>query len=199
MNAEYVQSENSFEIVPAESISAGEVIIQKDLIGITTHDIAAGALGVLHRKGAFDIVKKADDDFAVGDKVYWDAVNKQATLTAAGNKLLGLALAATTEGDERVRTVVNVFCETTVNSASAIADIAATASDLDDQSGGTASATHQLAAVGDTTTDQSASINANFATVGAEYNTLKDDVEAGTAKINAVLAALRTLGLVAAE
>ncbi len=64
--------------------------------------------------------------------------------------------------------------------------VASAANALDDQSGGSASGTQQLAAVGATNSaDVSAAINNNFATVAAEYN--------------AVVAALKAAGLMASS
>ncbi|MDD5699440.1 MAG: DUF2190 family protein [Victivallaceae bacterium] len=202
MLAKYVQRGHSIDYTPEADVAAGDVVIIGDLAGIAKLDIKAGTLGALALVGVFDIPKATGEGtvIAAGTIVFWDAENKQVTATAGENKYLGKTVIASTDDDANARVVINVSRDVPISAAAAIADPEASAEDIDDQSGGTASETHQLAAVGDTSgADQSGAINNNFATIGAEYNGLKDDVEANNGKLNSILAALRTLGLIAAE
>ena len=202
MLAKYVQREHSIDYTPEADVAAGDVVIIGDLVGIAKLDIKAGELGALALVGVFDIPKATGEGtaIAVGTIVFWDAENSQVTTTAGDNKYLGKTIIASTDDDAHARVVINVSRDVPISATDAITDPAATAEDIDDQSGGTANSTHQLAAVADTSgADQSSAINNNFATVGAEYNALKDDVEANNGKIDSILAALRTLGLIATE
>jgi predicted RecA/RadA family phage recombinase len=202
MLAKYIQRGHEIDFIPEADVAAGDVVIIGDLAGIAKLDIKAGTLGALALVGVFDIPKATGEGtaIAVGAIVFWDAENKQVTTTAGDNKYLGKTIIASGDDDANARVIINVSRDVPISAAAAIADPEANAEDIDDQSGGTASATHQLAAVADTSTaDQSGAINNNFATIGAEYNALKDDVEVNNDKLDSILAALRTLGLIATE
>ena len=202
MLAKYIQRGHSIDYTPDTDVAAGDVVIIGDLAGIAKLDIKAETLGALALVGVFDIPKATGEGtaIAVGAIVFWDAENKQVTTTAGDNKYLGKTIIASGDDDANARVIINVSRDVPISSAAAIADPEANAEDIDDQSGGTASETHQLAAVGDTSgADQSGAINNNFATIGAEYNTLKDDVEVNNGKLDSILATLRTLGLIATE
>ncbi len=202
MLAKYVQRGHEIDFTPETDVAAGDVVIIGDLAGIAKLDIKAGTLGALALVGFFDIPKATGEGTAIaaGTIVFWDATNKLVTATAGENKYFGKTIIACGDDDAQARVIINVSRDVPISATDAITDPAAAAEDIDDQSGGTASATHQLVAVGDTSAaDQSGAINNNFATIGAEYNALKDDVEANNGKLDSILAALRTLGLIAAE
>lgn len=146
--------------------------------------------------------------FAIGDEVYWDAGNTVAVATAAGNTWMGYAVKAATATDTKVRTFLNPGGELPTNAhiADAAAATAAAAaltvsdpdaltaaaaaltasdptldaSDITDNTGGTPSGSHALADLSDGSTyaNDHAALENNLATIAAEYNSLKDDVEA---------------------
>ena len=237
----YVQVGNSIDYTPDAAVSAGDVVIQGDLVGVVKLDIAAGALGALAVSGVFDFPKATSEGSAIaaGAVVYWDvadAVVKEDSESGA-NKFVGATMAAATDGDATVR--VKLLAQSPKAAAIAgaagvtaeVAAITATdptcdAVDITDSTGGTPSATHELADCAGSDTVGLAAVEANFATVAAEYNGLKDDVEAAetsldaaiddlatqkavldalvstdvpalVTKVNALLAALRGLGIVA--
>ena len=86
-------------------MSAGDVVVQNDLVGVAKLDIAANTLGALAVKGVFDFPKAtgAGSAIAAGKKVYWDATNEQATETASGNTYLGKTTQAAGDDDTTVR------------------------------------------------------------------------------------------------
>ncbi len=97
-------------------------------------------------------------------------------------------------------TKASFFGAAVIAQISHVADPGATASDFDDQSGGSASGTHQLVAMAATGADaldttEAAKANANMATLAVEYNLLKDDVEANNALIDTILTSLETIGI----
>lgn len=105
--AQYIQQGISIDYTPGADISAGDVVVQGDLVGIAPIDCAAGLLGALAVAGVFNIDKAtgAGTGIAVGAKVYWDAANKQATASDGGgaNKYLGKTIAAAGDDDSKVR------------------------------------------------------------------------------------------------
>jgi predicted RecA/RadA family phage recombinase len=105
--AQFIHDGNAIDHTPVGAVSAGDVVVQNDLIGIAKLDIAAGTPGALSVTGVFDLPKTAGVGEAIGAgaKVYWDAGNVVATTdTAAGaNKYLGKTALAATDNDVTVR------------------------------------------------------------------------------------------------
>ena len=103
--AQFVHDGRSIDYTPASAVTAGDVVVQGDLVGIAKLDIAASALGALAVTGVFDVPKTAGQGTAIaaGKKVYWDATNKVATETAQGNTYLGKTVAAAADADTTVR------------------------------------------------------------------------------------------------
>ena len=66
--ATFIQDGKSIDYTPGSAVSAGDVVVQGDLIGIAKLDIAADALGALAVKGVFDFPKAAGDSTAHGSR-----------------------------------------------------------------------------------------------------------------------------------
>ena len=105
--AQFVQQGNSIDHTPAGAITAGDVVVQGDLIGIAQVDCVANQLGALAVVGVFDIDKATGvgTGIAVGTKVYWDVADQQAKAddVAGANKYLGKTIAAAGDDDTKVR------------------------------------------------------------------------------------------------
>ena len=103
--AQFIHDGNTLDYTPGANVSAGDVVVQGDLVGIAKLDISAGAIGALAVTGVFDVPKAsgAGTAIAAGAKVYWNAANKQATTTATGNKYLGKSVRAAADADATVR------------------------------------------------------------------------------------------------
>ena len=95
----------AIDFTPGTDVSAGDVIVQGDLVGVARLDIKAGVLGTLAVTGVFDFAKATNVAYTVGQILYWDDTNNIVTTTATGNKLVGKAVraAATTDPTVRVR------------------------------------------------------------------------------------------------
>ena len=168
MLARFVQRGESIDYRPDTPVAAGDVIVQDNLIGIARLDIAAGTLGSLAVVGVFDVVK---DNSAViaGNAVYWNADAKKATTAKTGNQYLGKAIQDAEASGDTVRVLLNAVSDyvASISGAAAIAD-------LTDNSGGTASDVVPAADAGS-----------------------RDAVSSLTAKVNAILSALRTANIIA--
>lgn len=105
MAARYIQDDESVDYTPVSAVSAGDVVVQGDLVGVAKIDIAAGRQGALAVEGIFDFPKSTAVGSAItaGTTVYWNAAAQQATATAAGNKLLGKTTKAAADADATVR------------------------------------------------------------------------------------------------
>ena len=105
--AQFIQQGNSIDHTPAGAVTAGDVIVQGDLIGIAKVDCIANQLGALAVVGVFDINKATGvgTGIAVGTKVYWDVADQEAKADdeAGANKYLGKTIAAAADEDATVR------------------------------------------------------------------------------------------------
>jgi len=107
MTARFIQNGNSIDYTPGADVSAGDVVVQGDLVGISKLDIASGALGALAVTGVFDVPKTAGVGEAIdaGVKVYWDVADGVAKedAEAGANKYLGKTVLAAGDDDATVR------------------------------------------------------------------------------------------------
>lgn len=105
--AEFVHDGKTIDYTPSADVTAGDVIVQGDLVGVASLDIKANVLGALAVIGVFDFAKEADGGvtFAVGALAYWDSVNKVAVTDDGGGayKLLGKVVMAAADADATVR------------------------------------------------------------------------------------------------
>ena len=107
MTARFIHDGNSIDYTPGADVSAGDVVVQGDLIGIAKLNIASGALGALAVTGVFDVPKATGVGAAIGAglKVYWDAAEAVAKTDAeaGANKYLGKTVLAAGDDDATVR------------------------------------------------------------------------------------------------
>ena len=103
----FVHDGKSIDYTPGADVSAGDVVVQADLVGIAKLDIAANALGALAVVGVFDLPKATGvgSGIAAGANCYWDEAEQVAKTDAeaGANKLLGKAVAAAGDDDATVR------------------------------------------------------------------------------------------------
>ena len=107
MTAIFKQRGDAINHVPTSDVSAGDVVVQEDLIGIAKLDIKANTLGVLVLTGVFAIPKAtgSGEAIAAGAKVYWDETNLLATTDDASgaNKFLGKSILAASDDEATVQ------------------------------------------------------------------------------------------------
>jgi len=105
--ATFIHDGKAIDYTPAADVSAGDVIVQNDLIGIAKLDIAAGQLGALAVTGVFDLPKTTGvgEGVAAGANVYWDEADSVAKTDdeSGANKSLGKTVAAAGDDDVTVR------------------------------------------------------------------------------------------------
>jgi predicted RecA/RadA family phage recombinase len=105
----FLQEGDSVDYTPSAAVSAGEVVVQGDLVGVAKKDIAADELGALAVAGVFAFPKATGSStaIAVGVNAYWDAGNEVATATASTHKLIGKVIKAATDDDTTVQVRMN--------------------------------------------------------------------------------------------
>jgi predicted RecA/RadA family phage recombinase len=90
------------DYTPSSALSAGEIVVEQDLIGQVVNDIAANEPGSLRIEGIINAPKLSTDVVAIGDVLYWDAGNSRCTKTASTHKMIGVASQASANGNSRV-------------------------------------------------------------------------------------------------
>ena len=109
--ARFIHDGNSIDYTPGSDVSAGNVVVQGDLVGVAKLDIAASALGTLAVAGVFDFPKTAGsgEAIAAGAKVYWDVADQVAKTDdeSGANKLIGKTVAASGDNDTVVAVRLN--------------------------------------------------------------------------------------------
>ena len=107
MTAIFKQRGDVINHVPTSDVSAGDVVVQEDLIGIAPLDSKANTLGALALTGVFAMPKAtgSGEAIAAGAKVYWDAGNLLATTDDASgvNKFLGKSILAASDDEATVQ------------------------------------------------------------------------------------------------
>lgn len=98
--AKFISEGNRVDYTPSSATAEGAVVVQGDLLGVTTSDIAADTLGSIQVTGIVRIPKPTGGgtDYSVGDLIYWDVAdqNGQDTADSGTNKLLGKLIASVT-------------------------------------------------------------------------------------------------------
>ncbi len=108
--ATYKYDGNMVDYTPSGSdVTAGDVIVQNDLLGVAVNDIEDGKLGALYVNGVIEFPKATGvgTDIAAGTKVYWDESAGNATTTATSNTLIGKAVKAASTSDDKVWVKLN--------------------------------------------------------------------------------------------
>jgi len=107
MATRFVHDGKSIDYTPGADVTAGDVVVQGDLVGVAKLDIASGALGALAIDGVFDFPKATGGGSAIaaGVKVYWDVADSEAKADdeSGANKLLGKTIVAAGDDDATVR------------------------------------------------------------------------------------------------
>lgn len=82
---------------PADGLTGGDIFVSGFLRGVVHKTVAEGELGEVQTCGVFELPKVTGTAWTLGAKVYWTGTN--CTLTASGNDLIGIAVAAAASGD----------------------------------------------------------------------------------------------------
>ncbi len=105
--ARFIHDGKSIDYTPSSAVTAGDVVVQGELVGIAKLDIEADRQGALAVEGVFDLPKATGVSTAItaGAKVYWDAGDSVAKTDdeSGSNKYIGKTVAAAGDDDETVR------------------------------------------------------------------------------------------------
>lgn len=97
------------DYTPGSAVSAGDVVVQGELVGVATSAISANVKGAIAVRGVCRFPKDTGSTSAItaGANCYWDAGNEVATTTAGSNKLIGKAVAAAAASASTVDILLN--------------------------------------------------------------------------------------------
>lgn len=108
---QYIGRGEAIDYTPTSAVTAGDVVVLGDLVGVAKRDIAANELGSLHVAGMLDFPKAtgASTGITAGTNVYWDDAGDIATADDASgaNKLIGKCVLAASDADTVVRVRMN--------------------------------------------------------------------------------------------
>ncbi len=108
---QFIHDGKAVDYTPGSAVSAGDVVVQGDLVGIAKLDIAANALGALAVEGVFDLPKATGGGTAIaaGATVYWDVGDTEAKTDdeTGANELIGKVVKAAADADATVRVRLN--------------------------------------------------------------------------------------------
>jgi predicted RecA/RadA family phage recombinase len=94
----YVQPGNTITLTTPSDVASGDGLLVGAIFGVATAAAVNGDPIEAALVGVFDLKKVGSQAWDVGDKVYWDDTNKQATKTATDNTLIGVAIEAVGNG-----------------------------------------------------------------------------------------------------
>jgi predicted RecA/RadA family phage recombinase len=101
--ATFIHEGESIDYTPGADLTAGDVVVQGELVAIAKLDIKSGKLGALAVDGVYDFAKNTGVAYTVGQLLYWDDTANVVTTTSAGNKLIGKVVRAAASADTTVR------------------------------------------------------------------------------------------------
>ena len=105
--ATFLTDGSTVEYTPSSAVTAGDVVVQGNMVGIAPLDIAADALGALQISGVVTFDKdNTDPGLTVGVDAYWDSGASQATPTIGSNQLMGMFAETAATADTTCRVVL---------------------------------------------------------------------------------------------
>lgn len=165
----FVQPGNIVDLAAPYAVSAGDGAQVGSIFGVAANDLANGVEGPFHRTGVFDLTALSTAVGALGAKAYWDNANKRVDTDGTVGMLIGTLSAAKGNGDTTARVILNAAAPATSEGPqAAVADADAT--------------------------NTGVPVNQGDATPVATVA----ELDAVAAQLNLALAALRTVGIIAA-
>lgn len=103
--ATFIATGDFVDYTPSSDVTAGDVVVQNDLIGIAVDDIGEDVLGALRVEGVFSMTI-ADEDFAAGTDVFWNEDDEK--VTADSESGAWLFFGKTVESRNQLETAIRV-------------------------------------------------------------------------------------------
>jgi len=90
MKSRFVQEGNTLDYTNSTSsaISAGDVVVLGNKVGIAATDIPIGAKGAVKMNGVFEVLKDEAAVFTQGATVYYDTINDEMVAESGDNTVV---------------------------------------------------------------------------------------------------------------
>ncbi len=171
MAGNYVQAGKVVALVAPYAVASGAGAQVGSIFGVALSDVANAAEGEFQTKGVFELEKTSAQAWTQGQKIYWDNTNKRCDSDGTVGILIGVALSiAANPSSTGIVRLNGVAPSSSEGPQNAIANLALT-----------------------TLTDSPATVDALRDNLTATWEA---EIEA---KVNAILAALRTAGVIASS
>ena len=106
----FVQQGQTLTLAPGADVAAGTgYLFGTGLFGVALTNATSGQPSAFLTEGVVEPAKTSAMAIAVGDLVYWDAAGKAVNKTAAGQKCVGVAVAAAANPSATVQVKLGVF------------------------------------------------------------------------------------------
>lgn len=89
---------NSVSIVAGAAISAGQVVVQNDLVGVALTNADSGGTVQIALNGIFTVTKPTGAGIAAGQPLYWNATSGAEFQATTTRTYIGVAAAAAASG-----------------------------------------------------------------------------------------------------
>ena len=103
----FIHDGDAIDYTPEAAVTAGQVVVRNDLLGVAKRPIPANQLGALAVVGVFDFPKATGTGTAIqaGESVFWDEAEEVAKLDdeSGANGLIGQAVAHADRDEATVR------------------------------------------------------------------------------------------------
>ena len=107
MAKNFIQNGETIDFTATKAVKSGDVVVIGDLIAIAVTDVENRAVGTGIVGGVWTVKAKQADDIKQGAVLYWSDTDG-ATITAGGNKRLGIAWRESGTSSVEVDVKINV-------------------------------------------------------------------------------------------
>lgn len=96
----WTQPGNFLTVEAPSAVNHGAGLLAGSIFGVAVTSAEAEAPVEIAVTGCFKLAKATGTGWSIGDPVYWDSANGQATHESAGNTLIGVAIRSADAADE---------------------------------------------------------------------------------------------------
>lgn len=90
----FVQNGEVITVTAPAAVTSGDMVVVGSIHGVAQADAESGALVEIVRRGVFTLPKVSAQAWTEGARIYWHPGNANATTTATGAVLIGVAASA---------------------------------------------------------------------------------------------------------
>lgn len=102
--ATFIYDGDAIDYTPSAAVTAGDIVVQNDMIGVAKTDIAASEKGALALTGVYSFPKATNVAYTVGTDLFWDEA--EATVNSdsesGANLWIGKCVKAAAQSDSTV-------------------------------------------------------------------------------------------------